>query len=162
MHFWGVMIDTSAAVLLTVAMGLAVDYSAHITHSFLANTEGSRDERVKRTMLGMGPAVFNGGFSTFLAFSLLMTSKSFVFLVFFKIFFLVVFFGLLHGLIFLPVVLNFIGPKPAATKLSNKNSVSPNRKSQYKNKTTPAWKNGDSTCKTNGKENPAFSMKETL
>ena len=53
----------------------------------------------------MGPAVFNGGFSTFLAFALLMTSKSFVFVTFFKIFFLVVGFGLYHGLVFLPVVL---------------------------------------------------------
>ena len=56
----------------------------------------------------MGPAVFNGGFSTFLAFALLMTSKSFVFVTFFKIFFLVVGFGLYHGLVFLPVVLRYI------------------------------------------------------
>ena len=56
----------------------------------------------------MGPAVFNGGFSTFLAFALLMTSKSFVFVTFFKIFFLVVGFGLYHGLVFLPVILRYI------------------------------------------------------
>ena len=56
----------------------------------------------------MGPAVFNGGFSTFLAFALLMSSKSFVFVTFFKIFFLVVGFGLYHGLVFLPVVLRYI------------------------------------------------------
>ena len=30
MHFWGLTIDTSSAVLLTVAMGLAVDYAAHV------------------------------------------------------------------------------------------------------------------------------------
>ena len=53
----------------------------------------------------MGPAVFNGGFSTFLAFALLMMSQSYVFKSFFKIFFLVVLFGLFHGLAFLPVVL---------------------------------------------------------
>ncbi len=58
----------------------------------------------------MGPAVFNGGFSTFLAFALLMTSSSHVFLTFFKIFFLVVLFGLFNGIIFLPVVLSLIGP----------------------------------------------------
>ena len=56
----------------------------------------------------MGPAVFNGGFSTFLAFVLLMTSQSFVFVTFFKIFFLVVSFGLYHGLVFLPVVLRYL------------------------------------------------------
>ena len=55
----------------------------------------------------MGPAVFNGGFSTFLAFALLMMSQSYVFKSFFKIFFLVVLFGLFHGLVFLPVVLRY-------------------------------------------------------
>ena len=55
----------------------------------------------------MGPAVFNGGFSTFLAVALLITSKSFLFVTFFKIFFLVVGFGIYHGLGVLPVVLRY-------------------------------------------------------
>ena len=55
----------------------------------------------------MGPAVFNGGFSTFLAVALLITSKSFLFVTFFKIFFLVVGFGIYHGLVVLPVVLRY-------------------------------------------------------
>ena len=55
----------------------------------------------------MGPAVFNGGFSTFLAVALLITSKSFLFVTFFKIFFLVVGFGMYHGLVVLPVVLRY-------------------------------------------------------
>ena len=109
MYIWGLTIDTSASILVTIAMGLAVDYSAHIAHTFMTS-RGERNERTANTMIKMGPAVFNGGFSTFLAFALLMTSKSHVFLVFFKIFFLVVVFGLYHGLIFLPVVMSLIGP----------------------------------------------------
>jgi len=35
MYFWGLSIDTIAAILLTIALGLAVDYSAHIAHSFM-------------------------------------------------------------------------------------------------------------------------------
>ena len=35
----------------------------------------TRDERVKETIRQMGPAVFNGGFSTFLAFALLRQDK---------------------------------------------------------------------------------------
>ena len=69
MHLWGIAIDTSAAVLLSVALGLAVDYSAHIAHAFMTIPGESRDERVRKTIIAMGPAVFNGGFSTFLAFS---------------------------------------------------------------------------------------------
>ena len=124
MHLWGIAIDTSAAVLLSVALGLAVDYSAHIAHAFMTIPGESRDERVRKTIIAMGPAVFNGGFSTFLAFSILMISKSFVFKVFFKIFFLVVVFGLYHGLVFLPVVLSFLGPPSTSSQLGA-NTVQP-------------------------------------
>ena len=82
----------------------------------------------------IGPAVFNGGFSTFLAFILLAFSDSYVFLTFLKVclyisvnflnvwihitqlysllqmFGMVVSFGLFHGLLFLPVILSLIGP----------------------------------------------------
>ena len=64
------------------------------------------------TMTKIGPAVLNGGTSTLLAFSLLYTSKSYVFLSFFKIFFLICLFGLFHGLFALPVLLSLIGPTP--------------------------------------------------
>ncbi len=109
MYLWGLSIDTVAAVLITIALGLAVDYSAHIAHSFMVKV-GSREERVRQTLVDMGPAVLNGGVSTFLAFVMLVTSKTFIFLTFFKIFFLVVTFGLYHGLVFLPVVLSYVGP----------------------------------------------------
>ena len=58
----------------------------------------------------VGPAVFNGGLSTLLAFILLSTSQSYVFLSFFKIFFLICVFGLFHGLLVLPVLLATLGP----------------------------------------------------
>ena len=69
-----------------------------------------RDERVISTMTEIGPAVLNGGLSTLLAFILLATSKSYVFLSFFKIFFLICLFGLFHGLVALPVLLALLGP----------------------------------------------------
>ena len=37
MQFWGLTVDTSSAVLLTVAMGLAVDYGAHIGMILICN-----------------------------------------------------------------------------------------------------------------------------
>ena len=86
-----------------------MDYSAHVMHRFLLET-GDRKERVVKTLANLGPAVLNGGISTFLAFALLATSRSHVFMSFFKIFFLVVSFGLFHGLLVLPVVLSFVGP----------------------------------------------------
>ena len=139
MYFWGLAIDTSAAVLLSVSLGLAVDYSAHITYGFMTTHDKSRNERIKRTITEIGPAVFNGGFSTFLAFALLMTSKSFVFLVFFKIFFLVVVFGLYHGLVFLPIVLSLIGPLSSGSSHVLKNSVEPEKKNGKVSRGQSVW-----------------------
>ena len=93
MHFWNLTIDTTSALLLTVilsirlknekyyynffkvAMGLAVDYGAHIAHYFMTVENGDRNQRIQETLINIGPAVWHGGFSTFLAFVLLMTSK---------------------------------------------------------------------------------------
>ncbi|KAJ8305669.1 hypothetical protein KUTeg_016214, partial [Tegillarca granosa] len=95
MHFWGLTIDTVSSIQLILAIGLAVDYSAHIGHCFMT-VNGTRDERVKATLVEIGAPVFSGGFSTFLAF----------------VFFLVVVFGLFHGLAYLPTILSWFGPSP--------------------------------------------------
>jgi len=65
-------------------------------------------------MENIAPAVLNGGFSSLLALSLLVTSRSHVFVSFFKIFFMICVFGLFHGLVLLPVVLCMIGPTDEA------------------------------------------------
>ena len=65
---------------------------------------------MREALADIGPAVFNGGFSTFLAFILLANSKSHVFSTFFKVFFLVIVFGLFNGLLLLPVMLSLVGP----------------------------------------------------
>ncbi|XP_072023872.1 patched domain-containing protein 3-like isoform X2 [Amphiura filiformis] len=111
LNFWGITIDTVVAVILILAIGLAVDYSVHIGHTFMIFS-GTRNDRTRATLGCMGAAVFNGGFSTFLAFILLAASNSYIFTTFFKIFLLVVIFGLFHGLVFLPVILSLIGPSP--------------------------------------------------
>jgi len=110
MHFWGLTIDTVSCINLVLAIGLCVDYAAHVAHTFMIEP-GTRNERAARTITSIGPAVFHGGFSTFLAFIFLADSDSHVFLTFFKIFVLVVIYGLYHGLIFFPVLLSLIGPK---------------------------------------------------
>ena len=35
LQFWGVTIDTASSVLLILCFGLAVDYCAHVGHSFM-------------------------------------------------------------------------------------------------------------------------------
>jgi len=114
-HFWGLTIDTVSCTNIIISIGLCVDYSAHIAHAFMAN-QGTKNERVKKALTEIGPAVVNGGFSTFLAFILLASSKSHVFQTFFKVFFLVVLFGLYNGLFVLPVMLSLLGPKAYANE----------------------------------------------
>jgi len=110
MFFWGLTIDVITCNSLVISIGLCVDFSAHIAHGFISRS-GTRNERVVQTMNKIGPAVLNGGLSTLLAFILLSTSKSYVFLSFFKVFFLICVFGLYHGLVALPVALALIGPE---------------------------------------------------
>ena len=43
LQFWDVTIDTASSILITLCVGLAVDYSAHVGHMFmtlLGNREG--------------------------------------------------------------------------------------------------------------------------
>ena len=71
-------------------------------------------------MENIAPAVVNGGFSSILALSLLVTSRSHIFTSFFKIFFMICVFGLFHGLIMLPVVLCILGPADPTGEQSKK------------------------------------------
>merc|ERR1712039_746419 len=93
MHMWGVPIDTVSVIQLVIAVGLCVDYAAHVGHCFMTK-EGARGDRVIATLGDVGAAVLNGGISTFLATMLLAFSQSYVFRVLFQSFFLTVVFGL--------------------------------------------------------------------
>merc|ERR1719237_1620201 len=109
LHFWDITIDIISCVNIVLAIGLCVDYSVHIGLAFMV-AKGSRQERALSAVTSMGPAVFNGGFTTFLALTLCSLSYSHVFITFFKVFLLTVSFGLFHGLVLFPVVLALIGP----------------------------------------------------
>ncbi|XP_045494460.1 protein patched homolog 3-like [Colias croceus] len=110
MQRWGMTVDIVCCIGLELAIGLCVDYAAHVGHSFLTFTQGSRHDRAFKTVTSIGTAVLLGGGSTMLSLSLLSMSKAYTFQSFFKIFLLVILFGLFSGLLFLPVVLSLIGP----------------------------------------------------
>jgi len=111
MHFWGLTIDSVTVIMLVIALGLSVDYSAHIGRAYLEK-RGSPNQRIVRTLEDMGVAVWNGAISTFVAILVLASSSSYVFTTFFKQLFLCISFGLAHGLIFLPVLLSLLKPAP--------------------------------------------------
>lgn len=144
-YLWGVTINVVSTINLVLAIGLAVDYAAHIGHAFMTAT-GSTNKRTRDSLTQVGTAVFNGGFSTFLAFVPLAFSLSFVFWTFFQIFFLVSMFGLFHGLIYLPVALSVYGPSPYTSKTLG------NKKEPEIALTSPATVNKELTVEKNAQE----------
>ncbi|XP_068204800.1 patched domain-containing protein 3-like [Palaemon carinicauda] len=129
MHWWGLTIDTISAIDLVLAIGLSVDYAAHVAYTYLT-VAGDATERAQATVGLIGPAVLNGGFTTFLSFLLLAGSDSYVFITFFKIFFAVCLYGLYHGLVFLPVLLSLVDPAPYTTAQQVTTLSSPGRERQ--------------------------------
>jgi len=107
-YFWGVQINFVVTIFLLIAVGLSVDYSAHIGHAF-KEARGPADERARKALLTTGPPVFNAIFSTFLAILVLANAQTYVFQVFFQMFTLTTVLGGFHGLVVLPVVLSFLG-----------------------------------------------------
>lgn len=124
LHFWNVTFNSVTVVNNVIAIGLAVDYSAHIGHAFLMAEAPDVDEKTgepltphqkrvhkAREALGsMGASVFHGAFSTFLAIIVLAPSSSYIFQSFFKMWFGIILFGVANGFILLPVLLACCGP----------------------------------------------------
>ena len=61
MYIWDVSINSISMINLVMAIGFAVDYSAHIAHSFLKSNEKLPEERVVCSLKNIGASVFLGG-----------------------------------------------------------------------------------------------------
>lgn len=85
MQRWGLTIDLVSCIGLQLAVGLCVDYAAHVGHTFLTVTRGNRTERALDTVLHIGAAVLYGGGSTLLALAMLSGSEAYTFKAFFKV-----------------------------------------------------------------------------
>lgn len=84
MHAWGLTVDLVSCIALQLAVGLCVDYAAHIGHTFM-KLSGTKNDRALDTVLHIGEAVLSGGFSTVLALIMLAVSDAYIFQSFFKV-----------------------------------------------------------------------------
>ena len=136
-YFWDLTFNTVVVIQIVIAIGLAVDYSAHISHTYLivvppaelSNSE-KRMFKARQALSQMGSSVFHGGFSTFLAIITLSAAKSYIFKVFFKMWFGIIIFGMANGFLLLPVILSFVGPLGNENPETESNKGSINKTSQ--------------------------------
>ena len=66
MYLWGVALNSISMIIIVMAVGFAVDYSAHIAHAFVVSSKLSSIERMTEVMNTIGTSVLCGGKFSFL------------------------------------------------------------------------------------------------
>jgi len=120
-YFWGLDINSITTIDLVMAVGLVVDYVAHIMHFYLHQDPAltNRDTRVINAMAEVGPSVLSGCLTTFIGILPLMFAKSEIFRVFFKMFFNIIVYATVHGLVLTPVLLSVVPLTPPVVLLAD-------------------------------------------
>ncbi|XP_066210371.1 NPC1-like intracellular cholesterol transporter 1 [Saccopteryx leptura] len=112
MALWGISYNAVSLINLVTAVGISVEFVSHITRSFAISTKPTRLERAKEATVFMGSAVFAGVAMTNLPGILVLglAKAQLIQIFFFRLNLLITLLGLLHGLVFLPVILSYLGP----------------------------------------------------
>ncbi|KAJ6241925.1 patched domain-containing protein [Anaeramoeba flamelloides] len=120
----GLKIEPISSVCLMMSVGFAVDYAAHIIHCYTTSKGKTRREKVLQSITEIGASVLLGGFTTFFGLTpVIIFATSEIFRTLVTILYATIIFGILHGFVFLPVVLQFLGAK-GNTSVSNKKKKS--------------------------------------
>ena len=78
-YWWGLTINVVTISIIVISVGLAVDYNAHIVHSWLTVQPKITKTKITIAVDQIGVSVLHGGISTFLAILILPFGKSYIF-----------------------------------------------------------------------------------
>mmetsp|Transcript_4310 Transcript_4310/g.10602 ORF Transcript_4310/g.10602 Transcript_4310/m.10602 type:complete len:872 (+) Transcript_4310:217-2832(+) len=109
---WGLTINVVSFIMLFISVGISLDFSAHMSHAYIASAAETRQERVLEIMKTTSLSVCSGGISTILAIVALAFAISWPLKVFFQLLFTTTVAALFFGVLVLPVFLSVIGPLP--------------------------------------------------
>lgn len=100
-------------VNLVTSLGFGVEFCNHIGMNFMRQP-GDKETRAKRALQEMGSSVLVGIASTkFIGVIVLAFAPSTLFkLYYFRMYLFIIVLGVFNGLMFLPLVLRWIGPQP--------------------------------------------------
>ncbi|TRY56091.1 hypothetical protein DNTS_007815 [Danionella cerebrum] len=109
MALFEINLDSISMINLVISIGFSVDFSAHISYSFVSSAKVDVNDRVVEALGHLGYPIVQGALSTIVGVVVLSASSSYIFRTLFTIVVLVVSFGLLHGVVFIPVFLTLCG-----------------------------------------------------